>query len=84
MSDHAMNDTVVCECSLSDKTTQAEELKAFIRKERDGRQVRKALTDKRLIRSGKSGGWRDKLPLEYSARISEKWQSTIQELGYPV
>ncbi len=41
-------------------------------------------TDKRFIRSGKSGGWRDELPPEYSARISEKWQSTIRELGYPV
>ncbi len=38
----AMDDAVVRDSSLSDKTKQIEELKAFIRKERDGRQVKKA------------------------------------------
>ncbi len=38
----AMDDAVVRDSLLSDKTKQIEELKAFIRKERDGRQVKKA------------------------------------------
>ena len=32
-----MDDTVVCDGSLLGKTERIEELKAFIRKERDGR-----------------------------------------------